>query len=169
MPSNKKPKGASQNQMRSLEQTSVTCDRFQVSDIVDAAIATSVLSDLGFVSSEDRSRIIDKGKLRRERQKRRTALQHKGDIQGIKGLYFDGRKDKTLVQEKDEKGFTQQKIILEEHITVLAEPNSQYLSHETPTGGSGKELSLKIFECLQRRNVDATTIVAVGCKPQGKN
>ena len=125
MPSNMKPKRASQNQMRSLEQTSVTCDRFQVSDRAGAAIATSVLSDLGFVSSEDRSRIIDKGKLRRERQKQRTALQHKGDIQGIKGLYFDGRKDKTLVQEKDEKGFTQQKIILEEHITILAEPNSE--------------------------------------------
>ena len=111
----KKPKTASQIQMRkSLERTSEVCDRFQVSDRAGAAIATSVLSDLGYVTSEDRSEIIDKSKLRREKQKQRTALQREGDIQEIRGLYFDGRKDKTLVQERDEKGFTSQNIIFEE-------------------------------------------------------
>ena len=92
-----------------------------------------------------------------------TGLRQKEEVQEILGLYFDGKIDKTLLQVKDDEGFMHHNIIKEDHITILTEPESQYLSHVTPLGGSGKEIGSAILECLQRMNVDATSIAAVGC------
>ena len=92
-----------------------------------------------------------------------TGLRQKEEVQEILGLYFDGKIDKTLLQVKDDEGFMHHNIIKEDHITILTKPESQYLSHITPLGGSGKEISSAILECLQRMNVDATSIAAVGC------
>src|SRR6218665_594951 len=70
----------------------------QVSDRSATVLATSVLHDLGLMSPIDRSKVIDRSKIRRERRKNRKELQLNGDQfdhSGIEVIFFDGRKDQT--------------------------------------------------------------------------
>jgi len=76
------------------------CDRTGVSDRAAAMIASAVLQDMGIISPEDRSKIIDQSKIRRERTKTQKEFQKKGTTV-IPGLYFNGRKDKTIKQVVD--------------------------------------------------------------------
>ncbi|GBM50950.1 hypothetical protein AVEN_114603-1 [Araneus ventricosus] len=59
---------------------------------------------------------VEKNKIRRERLKvARNLKQRSTDDDPIKSLYFDGRKDETKIQTG---------IFREEHISLVAEPNS---------------------------------------------
>ena len=51
-----------------------TCDRYGVSDRSAAALASSVLQDVGIITTENLSNVIDRSKVRRERQKARSDL-----------------------------------------------------------------------------------------------
>ncbi|GBL75920.1 hypothetical protein AVEN_234254-1 [Araneus ventricosus] len=71
--------------------------------------------------------IFDRNQIRRGRTKARTTLLS----QVIKdydydqfGLYFDGRKDRTLSMEDNRR-----KVITEEHISLVKEPGSEYIGH----------------------------------------
>ena len=78
--------------------TALVSDRFGVSDRATAAIASSVLHDLGMISEKDSSLVIDKSKIRREKQKTREAVvQEMHRLTVTKGIYFDGRKDNTCL------------------------------------------------------------------------
>ncbi|GBN27405.1 hypothetical protein AVEN_183716-1 [Araneus ventricosus] len=70
---------------------------------------------------------VDRNKIRRGRTKAKTTLLS----QVIKdydhdqfGLYFDGRKDMTLSMEDNRR-----KVMTEEHISLVEEPGSEYISH----------------------------------------
>ena len=87
-------------QMRTeLPRLAMEADRYHLSDRVTASIATAVLSDLSVVTKEDQSMIIDKNKVRRSREKNRANLKSNSSCL-LEALYFDGRKDSTLVQNK---------------------------------------------------------------------
>lgn len=58
-----------------LPSLALACDRTGVSDRAAAIIASSVLKDVGIISPNDPSRVIDRSKLRRERTKVRLTLQ----------------------------------------------------------------------------------------------
>lgn len=45
------------------------------------------------------------------------------------GLYFDGRKDKTLYMEKGLDGVYRQKSRKEEHVSLIGEPGHNYIGH----------------------------------------
>ena len=61
-----------------------------------------------------------------------------------RGLFFDGRRDKTIVQEK--KGIKlYKKVISKEHVSLLEEPNSKFLGHVTPKSGTGKDIADSIL------------------------
>ena len=47
----------------------------------------------------------------------------------ITGLYFDGRKDTTMVQVKECDGKFHRKILTEEHISIISEPGSSYFGN----------------------------------------
>jgi len=76
------------------------CHRHMVSDRAAAAIASAVLNDFGIIMPGDISKVIDKNKIRRERRKTRKHLQEHETITNLCGLFFDGRKDKTMVNIK---------------------------------------------------------------------
>ena len=61
-------------------------------------------------------------------------------------LYFDGRKDRTLVQEKVG-GKLHRRSVIEEHIVVLQEPDSKYLA---PVRGSAECIKQGILAFLQK-------------------
>lgn len=90
-------------QMRiKLQATALHSDRYGVSERATAAIASSVLEDIGIITERDSSQVIDRYKICREKSCNRTELQNKSQkaIEQLNSLYFDGRKDNTLVIEK---------------------------------------------------------------------
>jgi len=125
-------------------------------------IASAVLQDMGIISLEDRSKIIDRSKIRRERTKTRKEFQKKGTTV-IPGLYFDGRKDKTIKQVVDANEKHHRKIVTEEYISIISEPGSAYFAHVTPTNGSSKLVSSAIISCLDEKEVDHEAVFVVEC------
>ena len=110
------------------------CDCVGVSDQTAALIVSSLLQDIVAVSSQDTSEVVHRNKIRRARQKKRSSLKDKGPSTA-RGIYFDGRKDLTLKEEKKgEKCY--RKKVLEEHITLVVEPGSQYIGHYSLKSGS---------------------------------
>ncbi|GBN94938.1 hypothetical protein AVEN_130743-1 [Araneus ventricosus] len=87
-----------------LPSTAAVGDRFGVSDRAVAAIASSVLHDVGLITSNNSDLMVDENKLRREKTKVRKDLKFQALSEAqelpLKGLYFDGRKDFTLVEER---------------------------------------------------------------------
>lgn len=150
----------------SLPSLAKACDRTGVSDRSAAVLATSVLHDLGVVSPIDRSKVIDRSKIRRERIKSREKLQQNADQfdhTDIEGIFFDGRKDKTLTQVLDVDNKYHRQTVLEEHISIIAEPGSSYFSHTTPTSGCSKDISESLIASLKEWNVKTDNITVVGC------
>jgi hypothetical protein len=138
------------------------CDRTGVSDRSAAIIASSVLKDLGIVSPADSSKVIDKCKIQRERIKARVELQRsKANV--IEGLYFDGRKDKTMNVVHDMDNKYHRNTSVEEHISIIAEPGSKYFSHATPSSGSSKSITEAILSSLELNDVSANNVKAIGC------
>ncbi|XP_055922808.1 uncharacterized protein LOC129953593 [Eupeodes corollae] len=137
------------------------CDRTGVSDRSASILVSSLLQDIGVVSKLDSSKVIDRSKIRRERQKLRQNLQCK--IENITGLYFDGRKDKTMILETIG-ARTHRKISVEEHIVLVSEPEGQYLGHVTPSCGNAKTISSSIIDFVKNiLCVNMEEITAVGC------
>lgn len=139
------------------------CDRTGVSDRSASLLVNAVLQDLGVVSRQDPSKLLNRSKLRRERKRRRTELK-KESTNNLKvtAVYFDGRKDRTLVMEKKGNTF-HKKYILEEHIVLIAEPESIYLGHVTPSSGNAKNIKSSIFDFLSGHLGSVQEIVAIGC------
>lgn len=117
-----------------------TCDRYGISDRAGAAIGSAVLQ-----ATNSSVSVIDKNKLRRERTKTRQKIIANDRISQVPALYFDGRKDKSLVLTK-KGGKSYRQLIMEEHISLIKEPDSKYLGHITPSSGSAKIVGI-IFLC----------------------
>jgi len=139
-----------------------TCDRYAVSDRAAAAIASAVLEDVGLITNEDKTSVIDRNKLRRERLKKRRKLQHEQTLDVLRGLYFDGRKDKTLEQFKQGTKY-HRKTIVEEHLSLVQEPGSKYIGHVTTKYGTALSIEDSISKFLDENNIATSEVTAVGC------
>jgi hypothetical protein len=86
---------------KNLPSLAAACDRTGISDRSGAFIASCVLHDFGLISPENTTKIIDRSKVRRERKRKRSLLQSSQSTnESLCSIYFDGRKDSTLMQEK---------------------------------------------------------------------
>lgn len=105
-----------------LENLAKTCDRPGVSDRSAALIVNAALLDLNVISAKNSSKVVDGSKIRRERQKIAKELQsiakHK-PLTAISAIYFEGRKDKTLIMNRVD-NISQRKIIVEDHISIIS-------------------------------------------------
>jgi len=150
-------------QMRlELPNVAKMCDRYKVPGRCAAAIVSATLQDVGLIHKGDTSMVIDKNKLGRERRKVRKRLQTQAFQQKLNGLYFDGRKDKTRVQTR--KGNKNHgRIIVEEHVCLVREPNSEYLGHITPSSGGAESITTGIWDFLKENKVKTEDLMAIGC------
>ena len=114
------------------------CDRAGISDRAAAILCSSLLCDTDDAPSS--SLVVDCSEIRRERQRTRTKNQENVDYKNIQGLYFDGRKDATLITKTIE-GRNYRNKVAEEHISLVAEPGSVYLAHTTPKTGKSKDIA----------------------------
>ena len=142
------------------------CDRTGVSDRAAAFIASSVLHDEAGCSETNPSLVIDRSKVRRSRRRHRRLLQESNAEAAVRssitGLYFDGRKDQTLIQKKI--GNTSSKdTIQEEHISIIEEPGSKYSGHIAVKTGSAKTIATGLYDFLCEYNIDTEKLLAIGC------
>ncbi|GBN09226.1 hypothetical protein AVEN_188113-1, partial [Araneus ventricosus] len=132
---------AKSSQMRlGLPSTAVVGDRFGVSDRSVAAIASSVLHD---------------------------ALSEAQALP-LKGLYFDGRKDSTLIEERvDTKRYTRK--AKEERLRLVEELGSRYITHLSPSFGTAKQISATIIGYFEGITRDFSRLLAIGCDSTSVN
>ncbi|GBN66938.1 hypothetical protein AVEN_173931-1 [Araneus ventricosus] len=143
-----KPRGKISNPKQDLTETVIIAQRYNVSEravahitsaMLHAALKAVIISS-GQSSEITSALIVEKNKIRREKLKvARNVKQRSMDYDPVQSLYFDGRKDESK---------TQTRIVREEHISLVAEPNSQYVGHVTPTSGSAHDEATVIFEYI---------------------
>jgi len=135
-----------------LEKFSQECDRFGFSDRSAAAIGNALLQDVGLISQENKQMVLDRNKVRRERARSRSA---ESKVTEIRALFFDGKKDRTMTMVDGSR-----KIVQEEHITLIQEPESVFLGHSAPMNGSSQEIENSFFQLL---SPNLNNVLAIGC------
>ena len=152
-PSKKVPRQNRQD----LRNLAMICDRYGVSSRAGAAIANAALVDAGVTNIEDQTNVIDKNKLRRaiDRFREEVKVADQESLVEAQGeaYYFDGKKDITLTVGKDDNGKYFNFYQEEEHISVSSEPGGKYVTHLTPTGGTGKEIGEAVVAYLNEHGV----------------
>ena len=67
----------------------------------------------------------------------------------MQGLFFDGRRDKTIVtKQMESKNY--RKTVLEEHIALIHEPGSEYIGHILPSSGAVAAVVKSLFAIVQQ-------------------
>ncbi|KAF2888146.1 hypothetical protein ILUMI_18027 [Ignelater luminosus] len=116
----------STSQMRvKLSVLAQACDRTGVSDRNEAVFVKTALKDMGTLTKEESSKPIDRNKIRRAR---------------AYGVYFGGRKDRTLIKITEREGSKRK--------TIGSEPGFLSLRHVTPKSGTSLEIGKSIFNFL---------------------
>ena len=120
-------KSPQNSQRPRLLNLALACERTGVSDRSAAMISSSVYSIISADSFED---VIDRNKIRRSKNDIRKEVNAfaKNNAFEIQSLYFDGRKDQTLINEKKGDSY-HKKNMMKEDITLMSEPGSNYLGH----------------------------------------
>ncbi len=65
-------------------------------------------------------------------------------------IYFDSRKDKTLIRIKEGER-TARKTITEEHVVLLSEPGSKYVGHVTPISRNYHNIKTSILTFFREK------------------
>ena len=133
----------------SLPNLASVCDRTGVSSRKAAILASAVLENLGVINPSMDSNIIDKNKLNRERSKSRSKKIENAAkrirFNDSRGLYFDGKKDETL-HRAVKSGVKRIVKELEEHYTLIIEPNTIYKGHVNPKSGTALDIASAISD-----------------------
>ena len=141
--------------------------RYDASDRATAAIASAALYDYGVISKESLDNVVDKNKVRREKTKINSSSNEIKSRQ-IENLYFDGRKDNTLTI-LEINGSKFKKIIKEDHISLLTEPENQYVGHITCKNSDAKSIVDKMLKFFNSKQVTCDKLSAMGCDNTNTN
>jgi hypothetical protein len=149
---------------KTLTNFAIACDRVGVSDRGAALLSSSLLEDISITESTIKSPniILDKNKIRRERSKTRLNTKKQKSVSQITSIYFDGKRDITLIDEKRGNKIYRKKIT-EDHISVISEPDSQYVGHFTPGSGSALSIYRGILHLCTTQSLPLEPLVAIGC------
>ncbi|XP_037049023.1 uncharacterized protein LOC119083408 [Bradysia coprophila] len=144
-----------------LPTVSSLLDRFKLSSTVGAAISSATLVDVGMITETDMSNVIDTCKIKRAREKHRNNLIN-SSLEKFEGLYFDGKKDKTLVLSQDG---SKRLVITEEHLSLVKEPGSEYIGHICPSNSKASTVlkSLSDFFNSKADTDFMKNLKVVGC------
>lgn len=78
-------------------------------------------------------------------------------------LYFDGRVDDTLCINKTEDGKMHRTTVKEDLISLIQEPNLQFLGYTTPLTGKAVDIANSIIEYTAGNNITLSELVCIGC------
>ena len=137
--------------------------RYGASSMMTAALATAVLVDVGLVTEDNSSLVIDHHHIQRDRKKVMNSLSQDADTrhmnEAISCIFFDGPKNWTNVIEEDpETGKFYQSRVKMEHIVVTSEPGGEYLFHFTPAEATdqikaAEQTTIKLFDWIKMYGV----------------
>jgi hypothetical protein len=129
-----------------------------LSDRQGAMLITSALQDANIINETDATNVVDRNKVRRERTKMRKTTRQPEQIY-LRALYFDGRKDKTMIYSDGRKD-----TVVEEHIVIISEPGGLYLTHVSPKSGTAVGIVESIMNFLESNpHIVTDGLCAVGC------
>lgn len=163
----------------SLNNYAVALDRTNTSDSTGSLLATTLIKDLKHSIARKASKdykgisermlsflddlVIDRNKIRREREKFRAEVQAASTSEVVlQCISYDGKKDATLKKEASGSKGRCHKII-EEHITIIKEPESTFVGYTTPTAGTGEEIQKAIVNFLDSKGFSLDYLVANNC------
>lgn len=156
------PQGLKKNNKQyntvNLAPVSAVADRYGVSSTIVAAVATATLQSVNLVTKENSINVIDKKKVQRSREKLRESLRREPTKEFI-GLFFDGRKDKTLFLEKGKDKILHKVFRKEEHISVIGEPGGNYLGHAALQNGEANSIVAGLTNVVDEK----ADFCAIGC------
>lgn len=158
--------------LKRLSGFAMECDRYGVSDRVAAALASSLLKDLNITDDTGKSIVIDKNKVRRDRQHNRQLLLKSNSLESgyIKSFSFDSKKDRTLTQIRTDDKVLHPRMVNETHITILKQPNSVFLGYAVADDKSkAAHIALILIDFFQQKNLDISNLLAVCCDGEVKN
>ncbi|KAF2878749.1 hypothetical protein ILUMI_27424 [Ignelater luminosus] len=113
------------------------------------------------ITKEDMLLVIDKSKIRRKKQKARKILEEVESVAVVKAIYFDGLKNNTIVQE--EVGARMyRRVVKEEHISIIHDPDEEFIGRITPMNETGAEITKCIFYHLKEKQFDTSQISVRG-------
>lgn len=142
----------------------IVADRYGLSDEATGAIITAAYVDAKLITPTDKCLVVDRHKVRRARSANRRHQINISVAPPLQALYFDGRKDKTKVYKDGSIG-----EIVEEHISLVAEPNSYYIGHYTPENGTALAIANGMIEHLMSQPICMDSLRAVGCDAAAVN
>ena len=157
-------------------------DRRGVSDRAGAELASALLEDIAVITDDNLDAVVDKAKIRRERSKARRDAITATRTSDFVGLYFDGRKDTSLITEKKDgvsyqkhekeehismveepHGVSYQKHEKEKHISMVEEPGSRYFGHIVAKDTLGKGIAEAMLASLAEKDISTERFRVVGC------
>ena len=106
--------------------------------------------------------MIDKNKLRREREKYRNIISEEAIFYkfiDFDGIYIDGRKDATctlLTEHDTQTSKYYHKTELQEHIVVVGKPGACYLTHVSPQDGRGITIANEVYDAIKGTELSDT-------------
>lgn len=137
-------------------------DRYDVSDTT--TLASAAYLDAGMISEDNTILVVDRSKIRRARRALRSASVESLHSETLHAFFFDGRKDMSLKYQ-----FGRLRKVLHDHISIVQEPRSLFLSHVTVEDGGARCLADTIWNRLLDKNVDTSTIKGIGCDGTNTN
>ena len=150
-----------------LPTLSRSVQRNYIPDRPAADLATSTIFDFEAhhkLDIPESSFIINKNKIRREVGKLIKKDKGLGFSEEEKwGLYFDGKRDHTIVNKKNEN--TKSYHIRnenQEHITLVKEPISKFTTFVTAEGGDAISISSAIVKKLEDKSIPMHNLVSIG-------
>ena len=140
-----------------LTHTALATDRYGLSNRAVAAVLNAFQQDIGRISSSRTALVVDPMKIWRERHRMRQESAQARDQRHmggeLKALYFDGRHDQT----RAERGADTETV---EHVAVVAEPGSEYVTHFTPLSGKAYD---QVNELVSIANAYEGDVRVLGC------
>ena len=93
--------------------------------------------------------MVDRSKLRRERQKYKEIRNKEQELfELVDSIFVDGRKDATMTMVEVNGNYHRQTVI-EEHYVIVGEPNGFYLSHEMLEDGTGYKIATLVCSVIK--------------------
>lgn len=142
----------SERNYRQLPNYSRMCDRYGVTDRAAAALLNAALMDYGIVNGDKTKDLVDRNKIRRQRELWGKKEANSYEMQDVLGVFYDGREDMTL----QKNGKTKKEL----HDVIVTEPGCKYMDHITPTSGKAPHIAEGLLDVLDEYEIEPQV---VGC------
>ncbi|XP_017485945.1 PREDICTED: uncharacterized protein LOC108374482 [Rhagoletis zephyria] len=132
-----------------------------VCDRLASALGTALLQDFKIKDKHGKPLIMDKSKVRREKEKcRQEVLRKRLDDTNLLAFSFDGRKDDTLTIDKiDEKYHT--RMVKEPHLVILREPNSELIGYVRLEHETAEYKTTKLNGFFNDKNISLDALIGI--------